>query len=117
MVAAANTIHIIIKELVLIERETTMKLLNVFLKQLVLNPTKPTSITTEDLHIVKKESLIMQLKTMKKPLKLTQIILKLTTTEHFAGTSLANMSNQSQIMKVLLTCNQIISQHCIIWER
>lgn len=77
--------HIIIKELVLIEREILMKLSNALLKLFPLNLTKLIFFIIEDLHLEKKDFLIGQLKTMKMQLELILSILKHIIIEHFVG--------------------------------
>ena len=77
--------HIIIKELVLIEREILMKLLNALLKLFPLNLIKLIFFIIEDLHLEKKDFLIGQLKTMKMQLELILSILKHIIIEHFVG--------------------------------
>jgi hypothetical protein len=58
-------IPIIIKELVLIEKETMIKLSYAFQKQYRLNQKKLTSFIIEDLLIGKKKNLTMLLKIIK----------------------------------------------------
>lgn len=77
--------HIIIKELVLIEREILMKLSNALLKLFPLNLIKLIFFIIEDLHLEKKDFLIGQLKTMKMQLELILSILKHIIIEHFVG--------------------------------
>ena len=77
--------HIIIKELVLIEREILMKLLNALLKLFPLNLIKLIFFIIEDLLLEKKDFLIGQLKTMKMQLELILSILKHIIIEHFVG--------------------------------
>jgi hypothetical protein len=77
--------HIIIKELVLIEREILMKLSNALLKLFPLNLIKLIFFIIEDLHLEKKDFLIGQLKIMKMQLELILSILKHIIIEHFVG--------------------------------
>ena len=109
--------HIIIKELVLIEREILMKLLNALLKLFPLNLIKLIFFIIEDLLLEKKDFLIGQLKTMKMQLELILSILKHIIIEHFVGINQGNMNNRKLIIKALLICNHQIYQHFIIQER
>lgn len=108
--------HIITKELVLTEKETTMKRSNSLLWLFKQNPQKQISITTEASLTVRKNNLITQFMIMKTQLKLTQITLRLFTTEHFAGINQESSKNRSKIMKMQLNFSLLIFQHCIILE-
>ena len=107
-------IPIIIKELVLIEKETMIKLSYAFQKQYRLNQKKLTSFIIEDLLIGKKKNLTMLLKIIKMQLLQILNISRHITIEHFAGINQENWNNQKLIIKVQLIFNLKIYQLFII---